>query len=162
MLCLRSKSKRPVVFKVYVWSYWQVYFGHPDCLAQNWYIAVKMYLTYPLTVTNQRLVWQVFPAYWFETSVDIRDISPLSFNPTKWSATLSDVADELFDCGWPFCEAGASRFRVASLRKFEPKDSNQLMHKWPITSFGVSIVHWKFSGRLVGHFMWEYSNSVIF
>ena len=28
-------------------------------------------------------------------------------NPTKLSNTLKQIADELFECVWPFCEIGA-------------------------------------------------------
>ena len=33
-------------------------------------------------------------------------INPLSANPTTWSNTLKQIADELFECLWPFCEIG--------------------------------------------------------
>ena len=36
-------------------------------------------------------------------------INPLNANPTKWSNTLYNspaVADELFECFWPFCGFG--------------------------------------------------------
>ena len=29
-------------------------------------------------------------------------LNPLSANPTKWSNTLKPIADELFECVWPF------------------------------------------------------------
>ena len=38
------------------------------------------------------------------------DLNPLSANPTKWSNTLNNssaVADELFECVWPFCGVDA-------------------------------------------------------
>ena len=44
--------------------------------------------------------------------------NPLSANPTKWSNKLkqsvgklptNQIADELFECVWPFCEIGAKR-----------------------------------------------------
>ena len=34
-------------------------------------------------------------------------LNPVSGNPTKWSNTLKQIADELFDCVRPFCEIGA-------------------------------------------------------
>ena len=38
-----------------------------------------------------------------------KQVKPLSANPTKWSNTLksSALADELFECVWPFCGVGA-------------------------------------------------------
>ena len=37
-------------------------------------------------------------------------INPLSANPTKWPNTQTirrQIADELFECVWPFCGIGA-------------------------------------------------------
>ena len=38
-----------------------------------------------------------------------KQVKPLSANPTKWSNTLKSaaLADELFECVWPFCGVGA-------------------------------------------------------
>ena len=41
-----------------------------------------------------------------------KQVEPLSTNPTKWSNTLKQtirwqIADELFECVWPFCGVGA-------------------------------------------------------
>ena len=45
-------------------------------------------------------------------------INPLSANPTKWSNTLKQFVDELFECVRPFCGVGAQR--VNSIRdKFD-------------------------------------------
>ena len=48
------------------------------------------------------------------------NINPLSANPTKWSNTLNQfadeytlntLADELFECVWPICEIGSWRVK---------------------------------------------------
>ena len=43
----------------------------------------------------------------FFTSSECCVINPLSANPTKWSNTLKQFTDELFECVWPLCEIGA-------------------------------------------------------
>ena len=44
---------------------------------------------------------------------------PLSANPTKWSNTLKqfvgEIADELFECVWPFYEIGAKRIMLKKI-----------------------------------------------
>ena len=57
------------------------------------------------------LLVQVLHALSTQISIELIPlINSLSTNPTKWSETLKPfvtVADELFECVWPFCGVGA-------------------------------------------------------
>ena len=39
-------------------------------------------------------------------------LNPLNANFTKWSNTLKQIADEFFECVWPFCGIGAERVKI--------------------------------------------------
>ena len=44
-----------------------------------------------------------------------KNLNSLSANPTKWSNTLKQFADKLFECVWPFCKIGAQRVKECLL-----------------------------------------------
>ena len=45
------------------------------------------------------------------------EINPLSTNPTKWSNTLKQFADELCECIWQFCKIGAEKVKPGFKKK---------------------------------------------
>ena len=64
-------------------------------------------------------------------------LNPLNANFTKWSNTLKQFVEELFECTWPFCEISAERVKVSIL--FDIRVKSWYSSSWWTGSSGTSV-----------------------
>ena len=76
------------------------------------HLLVTIQSTQSLSYTLFNLISIVFSTKPFLRDFFLKqNFNPLSANLTKWSNTLKQFADKLFEGVWPFCEIGAYRVK---------------------------------------------------
>ena len=86
-----------------IWQGSEYAFG---CSGNQISSTIKKYDQYTAYKKNDILMqgrWLIYIVYL------LNSLNPFSANPIKWSnlTSLSAVADELFECVWPFCGVGS-------------------------------------------------------